>query len=814
MELAVCYYPEQIELKTQSSSKSRTAPTTEFASNSNNNREAIYEQIKCDLALMKKVGITWVRVGEFMWSTYERRRAKFDWQLLDRVLDEAAKLDLKIILCTPTATPPKWLIDENPGQILPCDENGNRRQFGSRRHYSFASKVYLREAERIVTLLCERYSGHDALGAWQTDNEYGCHQTTLCYASFTLEAFRTWLKAKYKNIEKLNDDWGNAFWSQTYNTFDEIELPSRTVAQKNPAHMLAFRTFSSAQVKKFNALQCKIIRSYRDKDNLAKPIIHNFMGGETGFDHYQISADLDIAAWDNYPLGYLSEISLNTNNEGSTRADQEYFFDKGDPDFSALHHDLYRSMGRLGWWVMELQPGPVNWGHYNPIPYRSREVPTRSAQRMWTWEAFAHGADVVSFFRYRQNRKAQEQYHSALLYSDDTPTQTLADIEHLSKELSLVKKATENSNNSTTGLTSARSKVAIVYDYPSSWAYQITPQGAGYNFLKETYKWYSGLRTLGVDVDFLSPAKLTVPGSIEHLTEYNVVILPSNAIITPECSALLDQFVKKTGGILIVGARSGSLDEENNLAPNLPPGLLQDLMGVRTPMAATLPPAIDYPIRFEEATLFAQNRPNALHLEGKPLATHLTMTSWIEKCIIPSDEPSNKKENHTLQIIARFMNGDPAITVNHHHHETNSVHNTHPKHNVFTGSCYNFHGLPSRELIVYFLNTLFNDNTAKINDNSLNSNTGNKIREILALRRESRLAESFFPLPKGIRISFRNGLYFACNYSKEDVILPILPPDNNSNTNRNSNAAHFDIKWIIGNEKLCAGDVSIWNVSN
>ena len=59
------------------------------------------------------------------------------------------------------------------------------------------------------------------------------------------------------------------------------------------------------------------------------------------------------------------------------------------------------------WWVMEQQPGPVNWAPYNPEP-------AEGAVRLWTWEAIAHGAEVVSYFRWRQAPFAQEQMHAGL----------------------------------------------------------------------------------------------------------------------------------------------------------------------------------------------------------------------------------------------------------------------------------------------------------------------------------------------------------------------------------------------------------------
>ena len=100
-----------------------------------------------------------------------------------------------------------------------------------------------------------------------------------------------------------------------------------------------------------------MIRAHSDA-----PIAHNYMGRVTEFDHFEVGADLDIASWDSYPLGFLED------RVGASAEEQRHFARQGDPDFQAFHHDLYRAVGRGRWWVMEQQPGPVNWAPYNPAP--------------------------------------------------------------------------------------------------------------------------------------------------------------------------------------------------------------------------------------------------------------------------------------------------------------------------------------------------------------------------------------------------------------------------------------------------------------
>ena len=348
-----------------------------------------------DAQRMRELGITYVRIGEFAWSRYEPRRAEFAWGWLDRAMNTLGGAGLKIVLGTPTATPPKWLMDEFP-EIAPIDEQGRRRGFGSRRHYTFSSQAYWRESARIVEALAERYGQHAALVGWQTDNEYGCHNTVLSWGAEDLKAFRAWLRRNYQSPERLNEAWGSAFWSMEVRSFDEVALPILTVTEPNPAARLDYWRFQSQQVAAYDRMQCDIIRRHSP----GRWITHNFMGFFNDFDHWQVGDHLDFASWDSYPIGLVERFPFGD-------AERERWQDTSHPDIAPFHHDLYRGVGRGRFWVMEQQPGPVNWAPWNPAP-------ARGMVRLWTLEAHAHGADVVSYFRWRQASFAQEQMHAGL----------------------------------------------------------------------------------------------------------------------------------------------------------------------------------------------------------------------------------------------------------------------------------------------------------------------------------------------------------------------------------------------------------------
>ncbi|MEE3499908.1 beta-galactosidase [Acidiphilium acidophilum] len=223
MRLGVCYYPEHWP-------------------------EAMWER---DAANMRDLGLLLVRIGEFAWSRLEPTRGQFTWDWLDRAIETLASAELSIVLGTPSATPPRWLVREHPS-LLAIGPDGRPRGFGSRRHYCFSSPIYRDEACRIAAAMAQRYGNHPAIKIWQIDNEYGCHSTVVSYSAAAAAAFRDWLAARYGTIEALNQAWGNVFWSMEYPDFDAIDPPVATVTEANPAHRLDWRRFSSDQVVKFN----------------------------------------------------------------------------------------------------------------------------------------------------------------------------------------------------------------------------------------------------------------------------------------------------------------------------------------------------------------------------------------------------------------------------------------------------------------------------------------------------------------------------------------------------------------------------------
>ncbi|WP_086608620.1 beta-galactosidase [Erythrobacter donghaensis] len=505
MKLGCCYYPEHWP-------------------------EAMWAE---DARRMADMGLSLVRIGEFAWSRIEPEPGRYDWGWLDRTIDTLAAAGLKVILGTPTATPPKWLVDRMPDMVA-IDEQGRPRGFGSRRHYCFSHEGYRAECRRIVTALAERYGKHPAIVMWQTDNEYGCHDTVLSFSKAAASAFRGWLAARYETPQALNEAWGNVFWSMEYRTFAEVDPPHLTVTEANPAHWLDYRRFASDQVASFNREQVDILRAHSPGID----ITHNFMGFFTEFDHHAVGRDIDVATWDSYPLGFLEQFWFSAEGKAA-------YLRQGHPDIAAFHHDLYRGCSQGRWGVMEQQPGPVNWARFNPAP-----LPGMVA--LWTLEACAHGAELTSYFRWRQAPFAQEQMHAGLLRPDSSEVEAAPEVRASAEVLAAIGPQA-----------ATRAPVALVFSYEAAWVIGIQPQGASFRYLELVFECYSALRAKGLDVDIVAPKA--------DLTGYRMVLVPTLPIV-PE------GFAETLAGLscpVLLGPRSGSKTRSFCIPDGLAPGDLK-----------------------------------------------------------------------------------------------------------------------------------------------------------------------------------------------------------------------------------------------
>lgn len=499
MRFGVCYYPEQWP----------------------------EERWPVDIALMAELGLDLVRIGEFAWSTIEPERDRFDWHVLDRTIELVAEAGMKTVLGTPTATPPVWLMLERP-DVLAVGPDGRRRAYGSRRHTCTTSAAYREESARVVNALVDRYGSSPDVVAWQVDNEPGNHDSAPCWCDECQVAFSAWLKDRFGTVDELNRQWGTAFWSQTYPSFDSVRLPVPTMTVHHPALRLAHAKFASDQSVAFCAAQFDIIRAGTPAGT---EITTNLYCEDLAVDARALARLGGVASMDNYPHGV------------ATPLDTAYLLD--------LHANAAGPDGSA--WVMEQQVGPVNWTSENP------QVPDGQV-RVWLWQAALHGYDAILYFRWRAARFGQEQYHSGVLRHDGEPRRVVDELKGAMAEIH------------DAGDVAPRPKVALLHSYKDAWALAINPHRSGLTHRQILHEVYVAARRLGFDV--------AIVDSTHDLTGYDLVLAPGLQITTPERVAALATAVD-AGTTVVLGARSLVMDRENAWTDLPLPGGLADRLGTR-----------------------------------------------------------------------------------------------------------------------------------------------------------------------------------------------------------------------------------------
>jgi beta-galactosidase len=474
-----------------------------------------------DLELMRQAGINMVRIAEFAWSRLEPAEGQFDFGWLERAVKLASDYDMSIVLGTPTAAPPAWLTQRYP-ETLAIREDGQQATHGIRCHYSPTSAVYRRFCARIADEMAKRFGHNEKVIGWQIDNEYH----SVSYDQETRKQFQEWLHARFGTLENLANCWSTAYWSQDYSDWSQIPLP---VSNHNPGLYLAFRQFISHVYAEF---QCVQIDAIHQRAEPRQWITHNFMKWNDSYDHYELSADLDMVSWDNYvPTGHLDYIE------------------------NGAMHDLVRGYKRKNFWLLETQPGQVNWGSINTTLDRG-EV------RAMAWHAIGHGADAVSYWQWRSALGGQEQMHGTLVGADGKPRPIYQEIAQLGQDLGKV-------SPYLTG-TTIKTSIALLHSFDDRWAIDYQRHHEEFDPIAHLLNYYSPLRALGQTLDIVHPR---VP-----LADYKLVIGPNLNILEAETAGHLLTYVNK-GGHLVLGARSGMKDAFNALLPSRQPGPLAQSLG-------------------------------------------------------------------------------------------------------------------------------------------------------------------------------------------------------------------------------------------
>ncbi len=485
-----------------------------------------------DIELMQQAGVNVVALAIFSWARIQPTADTWDFEWLDDIMDRLHAGGIRVDLATATASPPPWLSTQHP-EILPVTADGVTLSQGGRQHWRPTSPVFREHALRLVEKLAERYTHHPALIAWHINNELGCHNA-WDYSDDAARAFRTWLEARYGDVDTLNDAWGTNFWSQRYSDFNEIIPPRVAPTPGNPSQLLDFRRFSSDALRDHLRAENEVLQ--RISPDIPRTSNYMVTGDTMEMDYSTWMDDVEFLSNDHYLLptpGAIEELSFSASLCGSLAQQKP-------------------------WWLMEHASSAVNWRDVNP-PKRPGEMARDALTHV------AHGADAVCYFQWRQSIAGSERFHAAMVPHAGADSRLFRDVVALGDALRTLAPVV--------GSDLLAAQVAVVRDYQSWWATdQPFLPSSLLDHHAEAQAWYTALLDTGVRVDVVGPD--------DDLAGYKVVVAPLLHMVPTTLAERITAAVE-AGTHFVTSFFSGIVDEESHVVLGGYPGALRDLLGVR-----------------------------------------------------------------------------------------------------------------------------------------------------------------------------------------------------------------------------------------
>ncbi len=515
LTLGVCYYPEHWD-------------------------ESMWDD---DLRRMKECGIEVIRIAEFAWNKFEPEEGKYTFEFFDKFMDKALAEEMKIIFCTPTATPPVWLSEKYP-EILNADIDGNLYYHGTRRHNNLNSKIYKEFSAKITEKLAEHYCRYENVIGWQLDNEINCENDSY-YSGSDHEAFREYLKEKYETLDNLNEKMGTVFWNQTYTDWKQVYLTRRTntYGQTNPHLQLEEKRFISESAISFFKLQADIIKKYRRDDQF---ITTNGVFRHIDY-HKLVDEVLDFITFDNYPAFAFEPFIVPQQTNGLKDRN------------SSFNLTRIRSISN-NFGIMEQQTGAGGWNCRMLMP-----MPKPGQMRLWSLQAMAHGADFVSYFRWRTATFGTEIYWHGLNDYSNVENRRVRELKKTHEDVEKIKNVAGSKY---------LAEVSILMDYDNDWDGE-NDIWHGESDAKSKDAWFCALQKKHIPLDFTYINEKT---TAQSLSKYKLLIYPHATILTKERAELLQEYIEN-GGTVVFGCRTGYKDMNGRCHQMPMPGYAQKLCG-------------------------------------------------------------------------------------------------------------------------------------------------------------------------------------------------------------------------------------------
>jgi len=528
------------------------------------------ERWERDIELMKEADINIVRLAEFAWCLLEPERENFDFSWLDEALELLQAAGIRAVLGTPTASPPPWVMAEIPDAFA-VSALGRQRSYGGRRGYCPNHAGFLEHCRRITRAMAGHYAEHPNVIGWQIDNEF----SVSCYCPTCRISFQDWLREKYGGLEALNEAWGSVFWGHVYSAWEQIPVPFdlgvHPTYGSSPGLELDYRRFLSDTIVAFQKNQAEILRRLCP----GHFITHNSGFGFKDVDFRKLSKDLDFVSLDYYDR-IFDNLSMDVQ-----------------PEIAGFTYDFVRGFKKRGFWLTELQGGPSGWKTISTTP-RPGEM------RLWTYQAIAHGAESIIYFRWRTACFGHEQYWHGVLDHHGEPRRRYDEIRATGQEIRRLAPRLE-------ALEEVKAEAALIVSYDALFAFQDQPNQPDFTYFTYMKRWYAALFNQNIRVDVIPPDA--------PLDGYRLVLAPALYVLAERDAAELRRFVE-AGGLLLVTARTGVKDTCNRVVDRPLPGLLAELCGAEVDEYEPLPTGVSVGLdmRLPGMSAAAESEGAAAHL--------------------------------------------------------------------------------------------------------------------------------------------------------------------------------------------------------
>ncbi|WP_168121739.1 beta-galactosidase [Paenibacillus sp. HB172176] len=552
------------------------------------------EVLKEDIRLMKLAGCNVMAVGIFSWASLEPEEGRFTFEWLDRLLDSFADNGIYAWLATPTGARPNWMSEKYP-EVLRVGPNRVRNLHGMRHNHCYNSPIFREKTKIINSKLAQRYAKHPAVIGWHINNEYSGE----CHCDYCQGAFQEWIRRKYESLDALNEAWWTTFWAHTYSSWSQIESPAPHGEFAVHGHNLDWRRFVSDQHIDFLQFEIEAVRPF----NPSLPVTTNMHMIES-IDYRKMAKRLDVVSWDAYPTWH------DRKDDSELGA---YF---------GFYHDLFRSLLRKPFVLMESTPSMTNWQGVSKLKQPGMH-------KLSSLQAVAHGSDSIQYFQWRKSRGSSEKFHGAVVdHAGHEHTRVFRDVASLGGTLAELTELVG---------TTRPAETAILFDWDNRWAIKDAqgPRNSGLHYEETVHAHYKAFWEQGVPADII--------GSEDGFEGYKLIVAPMLYLCSEETGRKLQQFVED-GGTLVTTYWSGVVNETDLCHLGGFPGPLRKTLGI---WAEEIEALHDH-----EANSITMLEGNALGLQGSFKA--------VELCELIHSEGAE-----ALAVYGEsFFAGRPALTVN------------------------------------------------------------------------------------------------------------------------------------------------------